>query len=152
MTPTPPPSLWTRSRAWNTTSSSPSPSGISNSASRGSPRPKVTSVVLEMQCVSDGSKRSVLLRFVGLTGVKLEELLVEETWLDAIPGELQKPYALTLSKFVESEISSGDDVVYPPTHLIFNALNSTPFDRVKAVILGQVRPFLLGFSLIICCL
>ncbi|XP_027909686.1 uracil-DNA glycosylase, mitochondrial [Vigna unguiculata] len=73
----------------------------------------------------------------GLTGVKLEELLVEETWLDAIPGELQKPYALTLSKFVESEISSGDDVVYPPTHLIFNALNSTPFDRVKAVILGQ---------------
>ncbi|QCD88734.1 uracil-DNA glycosylase [Vigna unguiculata] len=73
----------------------------------------------------------------GLTGVKLEELLVEETWLDAIPGELQKPYALTLSKFVESEISSGDEVVYPPTHLIFNALNSTPFDRVKAVILGQ---------------
>jgi len=70
---------------------------------------------------------------------------VEETWLDAIPGELQKPYALTLSKFVESEISSGDDVVYPPTHLIFNALNSTPFDRVKAVILGQVNPFLLAF-------
>ncbi|KOM51038.1 hypothetical protein LR48_Vigan08g186500 [Vigna angularis] len=73
----------------------------------------------------------------GLSGVKLEELLVEETWLDAIPGELQKPYALTLSKFVESEISSHDDVVYPPTHLIFNALNSTPFHRVKAVILGQ---------------
>ncbi|ESW03663.1 hypothetical protein PHAVU_011G031800 [Phaseolus vulgaris] len=70
-------------------------------------------------------------------GVKLVELLVEETWLDAIPGELEKPYALTLSKFVESEISSGDDVVYPPTHLIFNALNSTPFHRVKAVILGQ---------------
>lgn len=77
--------------------------------------------------------------------MKLEELLGEETWLDAIPGELQKPYALTLSKFVESEISSGDDVVYPPTHLIFNALNSTPFHRVKAVILGQVRPFFIGF-------
>ncbi|TKY67710.1 Uracil-DNA glycosylase [Spatholobus suberectus] len=73
----------------------------------------------------------------GLGGVKLEQLLVEETWLEALPGELQKPYALTLSKFVESEISSGDDVVYPPTHLIFNALNSTPFHRVKAVILGQ---------------
>ncbi|CAJ1933793.1 unnamed protein product [Sphenostylis stenocarpa] len=73
----------------------------------------------------------------GLGGVKLEEVLVEETWLEAIPGELQKPYALTLSKFVESEISSGDDVVFPPTHLIFNALNSTPFHRVKAVILGQ---------------
>ncbi|XP_020214690.1 uracil-DNA glycosylase, mitochondrial isoform X2 [Cajanus cajan] len=73
----------------------------------------------------------------GSGGVKLEELLVEETWLEALPAELQKPYALTLSKFVESEISTGDDVVYPPTHLIFNALNSTPFHRVKAVILGQ---------------
>ncbi|KAG4988255.1 hypothetical protein JHK85_031238 [Glycine max] len=71
-------------------------------------------------------------------GVKLEELLVEETWLDALPDELQKPYALTLSKFVGSEIScGGDDVVFPPTHLIFNALNSTPFHTVKAVILGQ---------------
>ncbi|KAJ1425825.1 Uracil-DNA glycosylase family 1 [Sesbania bispinosa] len=67
--------------------------------------------------------------------VKLEELLVEESWLEALPGELQKPYAVTLSKFVETEISSGD--VYPPTQLIFNALNSTPFHAVKAVILGQ---------------
>jgi len=73
--------------------------------------------------------------------VKLEELLVEETWLEALPGELQKPYALTLSKFVESEISGGDGVIFPPTHLIFNALNSTPFHTVKAVILGQVRGF-----------
>ncbi|KAG4985043.1 hypothetical protein JHK82_032643 [Glycine max] len=73
----------------------------------------------------------------GLGGVKLEELLVEETWLEALPGELQKPYALTLSKFVESEISGGDGVIFPPTHLIFNALNSTPFHTVKAVILGQ---------------
>ncbi|XP_072088380.1 uracil-DNA glycosylase, mitochondrial isoform X1 [Arachis hypogaea] len=70
--------------------------------------------------------------------VKLEELLVEDTWLEALSGELQKPYALSLSKFVESEIcNSNIDAVYPPSHLIFNALNSTPFDRVKAVILGQ---------------
>ncbi|KAI5353479.1 PREDICTED: uracil-DNA glycosylase [Prunus dulcis] len=70
-------------------------------------------------------------------GVKLEELLVEETWLEAFPSELQKPYAKTLSKFVENEICGGALPIYPPTHLIFNALNSTPFDRVKAVILGQ---------------
>ena len=73
--------------------------------------------------------------------VKLEDLLVEETWLEALSGELQKPYALSLSKFVETEICSNNDAVYPPSHLIFNALNSTPFDRVKAVILGQVRAF-----------
>ncbi|MED6172548.1 hypothetical protein PIB30_051065 [Stylosanthes scabra] len=71
--------------------------------------------------------------------VKLEELLVEDTWLEALSGELQKPYALSFSKFVESEIcSSSNDAVYPPSHLIFNVLKSTPFDRVKAVILGQV--------------
>ncbi|EOY01142.1 Uracil dna glycosylase isoform 1 [Theobroma cacao] len=69
--------------------------------------------------------------------VKLEELLVEDTWLEALPGELQKPYANNLCKFVESEISSGSVPIYPPQHLIFNALNSTPFHRVKAVIIGQ---------------
>ncbi|KAL6514993.1 hypothetical protein OROGR_020572 [Orobanche gracilis] len=75
--------------------------------------------------------------------VKLEELLVEETWSEALQAELQKPYARTLCKFVESEISGSSSgssaglAIYPPTHLIFNALNSTPFDQVKAVILGQ---------------
>lgn len=68
--------------------------------------------------------------------VKLEELLVEETWLGKLPGEFQKPYAKNLFKFVESEIQSGFPI-YPPQHLIFNALNTTPFDRVKVVIIGQ---------------
>ncbi|CAN1297661.1 Uracil-DNA glycosylase, mitochondrial [Linum perenne] len=69
--------------------------------------------------------------------VKLEELLVEETWQEALPGELQKPYAKTLCSFVESEIHGGGVPVYPPQHLVFNALNTTPFDRVKVVIIGQ---------------
>ncbi|CAL5212607.1 unnamed protein product [Lathyrus oleraceus] len=70
--------------------------------------------------------------------VKLEELLVEESWLEALSGEFQKSYVVNLSKFVETEICSArDDSVYPPQHLIFNALNTTPFHSVKAVILGQ---------------
>ncbi|GMI99807.1 uracil dna glycosylase [Hibiscus trionum] len=70
--------------------------------------------------------------------VELEELLVEDTWVEALPGELQKPYAINLNKFVEAEIcNSGGVPVYPPQHLIFNAFNSTPFHRVKAVIIGQ---------------
>ncbi|KAI3927453.1 hypothetical protein MKW92_044443 [Papaver armeniacum] len=68
--------------------------------------------------------------------VKLEELLVEETWIEALSGEFEKAYVKTLSTFVEKEIS-GNVPIYPPTHLIFNAMNSTPFDRVKAVIIGQ---------------
>ncbi|CAN1145037.1 Uracil-DNA glycosylase, mitochondrial [Linum perenne] len=66
-----------------------------------------------------------------------KELLVEETWQEALPGELQKPYAKTLCSFVESEIRGGGVPVYPPQHLVFNALNTTPFDRVKVVIIGQ---------------
>ncbi|XP_010940312.1 uracil-DNA glycosylase, mitochondrial [Elaeis guineensis] len=72
----------------------------------------------------------------GLDYVKLEELLVEETWLEALPGELQKPYAKNLCRFVEREVR-GSVPIYPPPYLIFNALHSTPFDRVKAVIIGQ---------------
>ncbi|PNX54426.1 uracil-DNA glycosylase-like protein [Trifolium pratense] len=69
--------------------------------------------------------------------VKLEELLVEESWLEALSGEFQKSYLVNLAKFVETEICSRDDYIYPPQHLIFNALNTTPFHSVKAVILGQ---------------
>lgn len=86
--------------------------------------------------------------FVGLAAeggsgyVKLQELLVEETWLEALPGELEKLYAMNLCKFVEREICGGGIPIYPPPHLIFNALNSTTFDRVKVVILGQVNSIL----------
>lgn len=69
--------------------------------------------------------------------VKLQELLIEETWLEALPGEFEKTYAGNLCKFVEKEISGGVPI-YPPLHLIFNALNTTAFDRIKAVIIGQV--------------
>ncbi|KAJ4973512.1 hypothetical protein NE237_006686 [Protea cynaroides] len=72
----------------------------------------------------------------GVDYVKLEDLLVEETWLEALSGELQKPYAKNLCKFVESELR-GSVPIYPPSHLIFNALNSTPLDRLKVVIIGQ---------------
>lgn len=73
--------------------------------------------------------------------LKLEELLVEETWLGALPNEFEKAYAKKLCEFVETEIRSSGVPIYPPPHLIFNALNTTPFDRVKAVIIGQVVKF-----------
>ncbi|KAF4348605.1 hypothetical protein G4B88_024083, partial [Cannabis sativa] len=68
----------------------------------------------------------------------LEDLLVEDSWLEALPGELHKPYATTLSNFLQAESRASAAVhIYPPPQLIFNALNSTPFDNLKAVILGQ---------------
>ncbi|XP_072965220.1 uracil-DNA glycosylase, mitochondrial [Typha angustifolia] len=72
----------------------------------------------------------------GMDYVKLEDLLVEETWLEALPGELQKPYSKNLCRFLEREMR-GNVPIYPPPQLMFNALHSTPFDQVKAVIIGQ---------------
>ncbi|RRT54634.1 hypothetical protein B296_00025493 [Ensete ventricosum] len=73
----------------------------------------------------------------GMECAKLEELLVEETWLEALAGELQKPYAKNLCRFVEREMR-GSVPIYPPPHLIFDALHRTPFHQVRAVIIGQV--------------
>lgn len=86
---------------------------------------------------SDVVSKSTSKGIDGVGYVKLKELLVEETWLEVLPGELEKPYAEKLCKFVESEISCGSVPIYPPQNLIFNALNTTSFDRVKAVIIGQ---------------
>lgn len=72
----------------------------------------------------------------GMPFPKLEDLLVERTWLDALPGELQKPYTEKLSEFVTQE-ARGRIHIYPPPALIFNALNICPFDKVKVVIIGQ---------------
>src|SRR3546814_4969666 len=38
--------------------------------------------------------------------------------------------------FLRQEYAAGKEI-YPPASLIFNALNSTPLDKVKVVILGQ---------------
>ncbi|XP_042458515.1 uracil-DNA glycosylase, mitochondrial-like [Zingiber officinale] len=69
--------------------------------------------------------------------VKLGELLVEETWLEALPGELQKPYAQNLCRFVEMEMR-GSVPIYSPPHLIFNALHLTSFDEVRQSLLDRL--------------
>jgi len=78
--------------------------------------------------------------------IKLPDMLVEQSWLEALPGEFNKPYAPALCMFVQNEIFAFKDSVYPPAHLIFNALNTTPFHSVKAVILGQVCGFRFEFE------
>ncbi|RHN61540.1 putative uracil-DNA glycosylase [Medicago truncatula] len=69
--------------------------------------------------------------------IKLPDMLVEQSWLEALPDEFQKSYALALCMFVGNEYFAFKDSVYPPPHLIFDAFNTTPFHSVKAVILGQ---------------
>ena len=61
---------------------------------------------------------------------------LEKSWLDALGGEFEKDYMVRLKAFLLEEKQSGH-TVYPKGSDIFNALNHTPFDQVKVVILGQ---------------
>ena len=40
-------------------------------------------------------------------------------------------------RFTYQNRKSQGKIIYPPGSLIFNAFNTTPFDKVKVVILGQ---------------
>ena len=60
---------------------------------------------------------------------------IEESWRQRLQPEFDKPYFADLTAFVRQEYAAGP--CYPPGSKIFNAFNSTPFDEVKVVILGQ---------------
>lgn len=61
---------------------------------------------------------------------------LDASWLAHIGGEFDKPYMLALKSFLQSERDSGQ-VVYPRGSEIFNAMNTTAFENVRVVIIGQ---------------
>ena len=61
--------------------------------------------------------------------------VIEDGWKKVLWDEFQSLYFAELKAFLVEELQSQS--VYPPGRLIFNAFQHTPFDRVKAVILGQ---------------
>ena len=52
-------------------------------------------------------------------------------------AEFGKPYFAALSDLVRREYSNPSCKVYPPAGKIFSAFDSTPFEDVKVVIIGQ---------------
>lgn len=64
------------------------------------------------------------------------EVVLEESWKTVLQEEFTKLYMKTLGDFLRSEKAAGK-IIYPKGALIFNALNSTPLNKVKVVILGQ---------------
>lgn len=57
-------------------------------------------------------------------------------WKSRLKDEFEQPYMAELRQFLLSRKQQGA-VIFPPGKLIFNAMNSTPFETVKVVILGQ---------------
>ncbi len=66
----------------------------------------------------------------------MDRIKLEESWKQLLQPEFQKPYMTSLQQFLLAEKQSGK-VIFPAGGEIFNALNSTSFDNVKVVILGQ---------------
>lgn len=60
---------------------------------------------------------------------------IESSWYEVLKQEFEKPYFYGIKSFLIQE--KRQYIVYPPSQLIFNAFNLTPFDKVKVVILGQ---------------
>lgn len=60
---------------------------------------------------------------------------IEEGWYQVLKMQFEADYFAELKEILLAEKKKY--VVYPPSPLIFNAFNSTPFDEVKVVIIGQ---------------
>ncbi|MBR8466128.1 uracil-DNA glycosylase [Campylobacter sp. faydin G-140] len=67
--------------------------------------------------------------------IKLDNVKIEPSWKEVLKDEFLSPYFAELKdKFIKAKHKG---IVYPPNHLIFNAFNLTPFNKVKVVLLGQ---------------
>lgn len=60
---------------------------------------------------------------------------IGNSWDEKLSGEFDKEYYLQLREFLKEEYSTR--IVYPDMYDIFNALKYTPYEDVRAVILGQ---------------
>jgi uracil-DNA glycosylase len=65
-----------------------------------------------------------------------DRLQLEASWKSRVGDYLRRPDMQALSAFLRREKAAGK-AIYPAGPDIFNALNSTPFEQVKVVILGQ---------------
>jgi len=63
------------------------------------------------------------------------DVRIEESWKKRLAEEFKSDYFIRLTEFVRSEYRAT--TVYPNGSDIFNAFDLCPFDKVRAVIIGQ---------------
>lgn len=64
------------------------------------------------------------------------DVKIDESWKKELSEEFKQPYFKEIAEFLKQEKKAGK-TIYPAGPNIFNAFNTTPFDEVKVVILGQ---------------
>lgn len=60
---------------------------------------------------------------------------IDDSWKAVLDEEFSQPYFLKLKEFLVTE--KKQYTVFPPGQFIFNAFNTTPFNEVKVVLIGQ---------------
>ena len=60
---------------------------------------------------------------------------IDPSWYEVLRPQFEAPYFAELKNFLVAE--RQQHTCYPPVSKIFAAFDSTPFDKVKAVIIGQ---------------
>lgn len=63
------------------------------------------------------------------------DVRIESSWKSRLSPEFEKEYFNRLSEFVKEEYRTK--AIFPPGAFIFNAFNLCPFNKIKAVIIGQ---------------
>ncbi|MEO1748174.1 MAG: uracil-DNA glycosylase, partial [Pseudomonadota bacterium] len=66
----------------------------------------------------------------------MTSIRLDASWLEPLRDQFDAPYMKALRSFLVKEREAGKRV-FPPTSLWFHALDSTPLDKVKVLILGQ---------------
>src|SRR5215510_685832 len=64
------------------------------------------------------------------------DVKIEASWKEILKDEFNKPYFGQIVTHLKTERSQGK-TIYPPGPFIFNAFNTTSFDNIKVVIIGQ---------------
>ena len=65
-----------------------------------------------------------------------KRIKLEPSWKQRLLSEFTQDYMLTLRTFLQAE-KNQNKIIYPASKQWFAALNTTPFEQVKVVILGQ---------------
>jgi uracil DNA glycosylase len=64
-------------------------------------------------------------------------LEIPKSWQAAVGEEFEKQYFKNLTRFVDEERQAFPSKIYPAEGEVFAALEFTPFDEVRVVLLGQ---------------
>ncbi len=71
-----------------------------------------------------------------MAGIRAEDIDLHESWKQELLPEFEAPYMHVLKQFLLAEKAAGN-IIYPAGSEYFRALDLTPLEQVRVVILGQ---------------